>query len=171
MINKFAKSIKHVYNIINRGCDKKMKAIDIANWFLSMNNYMQNITDTEYITNMKLQKLLYYAQGLHLSKYSKPLFKEKILAWEHGPVVREVYDIFKSYGGDGITYTGTQVELSQDTEFLLEKVYELYGQYSAWKLRNMTHSEKPWQTTPRNVEIKKELIKDYFNETKLCELQ
>jgi uncharacterized phage-associated protein len=42
----------------------------------------------DVISNLKLQKLLYYAQGFYLAIYGKALFEEDIVAWEHGPVVR-----------------------------------------------------------------------------------
>lgn len=140
----------------------KIDAKQVAQWFLNKNNFMQNLTDTENITNMKLQKLLYYAQGYHLAIYNKPLFGEKILAWEHGPVIKEVYDEYKKFGGDGIEFDGSIVDFSPQVEEFLEKIYGYFGQYSAWKLRNMTHSESPWQDTVQNKEIKKELMKEFF---------
>src|SRR5690606_9826421 len=48
-------------------------------------------------TYMKLQKIVYYAQVESLVHYSKPLFKEKILAWKGGPVVRELFEKHKGY--------------------------------------------------------------------------
>ena len=48
------------------------------------------------LTNMKLNKLLYFAQGYYLKKYGRPLFDNAIEAWEHGPVVPEVYSAYKS---------------------------------------------------------------------------
>ncbi len=49
------------------------------------------------VTNLKLQKLIYYAQGIALGNYTEKLFGENILAWEHGPVVKEIYDKYKVY--------------------------------------------------------------------------
>ena len=42
-------------------------------------------------TYMKLQKIVYYAQVESLINHSKPLFKEKILAWRGGPVIKELF--------------------------------------------------------------------------------
>ena len=53
-------------------------------------------------THMKLQKLLYYMQGYHVAALGQPLFSEAIEAWEHGPVVREVWYEFKKYAADDI---------------------------------------------------------------------
>ncbi len=122
-----------------------------------------NFEDSEYITNLKLQKLLYYAQGFYLARTNTPLFKEDFLAWEHGPVVRKIYDKYKSNGANGIKYDEDfKVTIDVETEKILEEVYEKYGQYTAWKLRNMTHEEKPWQETPRNEVIPKNKIEEYF---------
>lgn len=58
--------------------------------------------DSEYITNLKLQKLLYYIQGEYMAKMNTPLFNDDFLAWEHGPIIREVYDKYKQNGSYGI---------------------------------------------------------------------
>ena len=44
------------------------------------------------------------------------------------------------------------------------EVYEVFGKYSAWGLRNMTHQEDPWKNTPNSGVISKESIKKYFKE-------
>ncbi len=118
----------------------------------------------EIISNLKLQKLVYYAQGFHLAMHNKVLFNEDILAWEHGPVVESLYFDYRHYAGNAIpqpidfdesVFTTSQNEL-------LREVYEVYGQFSAWKLRNMTHSERPWLETNRNGIISTELMKEFF---------
>jgi hypothetical protein len=45
----------------------------------------------------------------------------------------------------------------------LEKVYTVFGQFSAWKLRAMTHQEIPWMATPRGQVIKVKLLTEYFS--------
>lgn len=136
---------------------------DIAEWFLNKNRVQMNFEDSEYITNLKLQKLLYYAQGYFLAKKDEALFKDDFLSWEHGPVVRRIYDKYKANGANGIKYDSDfKANIDDETERILEEVYNEYGQYTAWKLRNMTHEEEPWKTTPRNEIITKTKIKDYF---------
>lgn len=120
----------------------------------------------ENISNLKLQKLVYYAQGFHLAIHGTQLFEEPVLAWEHGPVVENLYHEYKQFGSQGIpmpanfnpeVFTKKQVEL-------LNEVYEVYGQFSAWKLRNMTHSERPWIETPRNAAIDPALMMEFFKD-------
>ncbi|MCI5892103.1 MAG: DUF4065 domain-containing protein [Clostridiales bacterium] len=138
-------------------------AIDIANWFLSENRRRMVEEDSDYITHLKLQKLLYYAQGCYLAIKNKPLFKENILAWAHGPVVYEVYQEFKQYGSNPIEFLDDyNNNIDIETQGILKEVFDTFGQYSAWKLRQMTHEEAPWLKTPRNEIIDKEIIKDFF---------
>jgi uncharacterized phage-associated protein len=129
--------------------------------------YFLCLTDSDVgdlISNLKLQKLVYYAQGFHLAMFDEVLFDEPIVAWEHGPVVEQLYHYYKHFGNQAIP----QPETIDDSIFtekqiaLLKEVYEVYGQFSAWKLRNMTHSEKPWIETNKNAVISTELMRDFF---------
>lgn len=148
--------------MFNKG---KYNAIDIANWFLNENRKQMNFEDSEYITNLKLQKLLYYAQGYYLSQKNESLIKEDFLAWEHGPVIRTIYDKFKRYGSNGIQYEDDYNDnLDEETNSILKKVYNHFAQYTAWKLRDMTHNEEPWKNTVRNNIIPKKDIEKYFKE-------
>ena len=78
-----------------------MKAIDVSNFFI---NLALN-TDDDSVTNLKIQKLLYFAQGYALSKLGRPLFPDAIEAWEMGPVVPSVYNALKSNGRNPIPQT------------------------------------------------------------------
>ena len=142
------------------------KAIDVAKWFLYREN--KDIISDEFssISNLKLQKLLYYAQGTFLAIKGLPLFNESIIAWHHGPVVMEVYDIYKNHKGNPIPYNGDfdVNEFDNEEQNLLENVYETFGQFSAWKLRDMTHGESPWLETEHMAIISNEKIKTYFEE-------
>jgi uncharacterized phage-associated protein len=119
-----------------------IRATDAARYFLSLSD--EDAGDT--ISNLKLQKLLYYAQGFHLALFDAPLFGDRIEAWTHGPVVPSVYHDYKAHGSGAIPIPGDFDPLSVDeqTRELLDEVNDVYGQYSAWKLRNMTHVESPW---------------------------
>lgn len=117
-------------------------ALNVAKYFLSMAS--EDSGDT--ISNLKLQKLLYYAQGYHLAFFDKPLFGEPIKAWQHGPVVPEIYLHFKEYGNGAIPKQKANLAgLTKKQLKFLEEIYRVIGQYSAWKLRDMTHSEPPWK--------------------------
>ena len=144
----------------------KYKASDVANFLIYLTS-----TFCDDMTNMKLNKLLYYAQGHYLQKYGEPLFSDKIYAWEHGPVVKNVYTIYSNYKSDPICqYDAKAIDVitNADKVFLLNIARE-YCRYTASALRSMTHTPKsPWDQTQKDAEIKTNLIKEYF---KLSEKQ
>lgn len=162
----------------------RYSAKDIANWFLWKNKVEQLENETEYddkyevyegLSHLKLQKLLYFAQGLSLAINNEPLFPDKIYAWTHGPVVKEVYDKFKKYGRNDIELSINDkemkiiesIESNSKTSNILNLVYENFGIYTAWQLREMTHVPSgPWETTVRtkgmDKEIDSKLIRNYF---------
>ena len=74
------------------------------------------------------------------------LFSENIETWTHGPVIPVLYRAYKEYQSGAIP-SPTDLDFSiycQDTTDLLNEIYSVFGQFSAWKLRNMTHAEPPW---------------------------
>ncbi|MBC6455939.1 MAG: DUF4065 domain-containing protein [Hormoscilla sp. SP5CHS1] len=75
-----------------------LNCYDVANYFLAQ----QDESAGDLISNLKLQKLVYYAQGFHLAIYVRPLFTEAIAAWTHGPVVPELYEYYQKYGNCAI---------------------------------------------------------------------
>lgn len=136
-------------------------ALDIANKILAK-AFCSN--SEELISNMKLQKLLYYQQGFHLACFGTPLFDEEIEAWMYGPVVPSVYEYFKTHDNRGIEHSETPVSLSLEEESLFNEVYRVYGKYSAIGLMEMTHNETPWKSTPVKVGsvISKDKMKQFF---------
>lgn len=100
----------------------------------------------ENITNLKLQKLLYYAQGFHLAISGEPLFEEEIQAWLHGPVVPEVYSRYRSFTYNDIDerYDMRMGDLTAEERELLDDVWNMFKKYSGKVLEEMTHNEDPW---------------------------
>jgi uncharacterized phage-associated protein len=139
-----------------------LTADDIAKYFLKLSD---DPGSGELLSNLTVQKLCYYAQGFHLALYGKPLFKEKIEAWTHGPVIPTLYHKYKEYGAGPIPIPEDFDPNKYDaqTKELLNEVYEVYGQYSAWKLRNMTHGEPPWLEAKETAgEISLASMEKYF---------
>lgn len=139
-----------------------LSAKDIAEYFLCKSE--PEVGD--FISNLKLQKLVYYAQGFHLAMYGERLFQEDLVAWEHGPVVERLYHHYKDYRANFIP-PPVEFDISKFSKLqidLLDDVYKVYGQFSAWKLRNMTHSERPWLETPYGNIIPTELMADFFKD-------
>lgn len=122
------------------------------------------------ITNLKLQKLLYYAQAWSLAFYEKPLFSEEFEAWMHGPVVPALYHRFKHLRWSPIDEDVTPVE-DKELRSHLDKVLASYGKATAGELERLSHSERPWRdargdlapdASSRNV-IPKESIQEFFS--------
>jgi uncharacterized phage-associated protein len=147
----------------------KYTSDDIAGWFIHFNQKYIETEDAELISPMKLQKLLYYAQGAFLAIDDIALFDDEICAWPHGPVIPSVYSQYKKYGAGGIEKCETPVtkDIDAHTQAMLTGIYEKYGKYSASQLRNMSHSEPPYINASKvaNGLMTKESIKKYFAET------
>lgn len=141
-------------------------AQDIAIWFLLKNNAEvreHEATNDDYevyegITHLKLQKLLYYAQGICLALKGEPLFKENIEAWQHGPVVKEVYGAFSMFGRENIEIEMDkekeeivkEIESNKEVSEVLNLTYDNFAIYTAWQLRQMTHEDNtPWDITQK----------------------
>ncbi len=139
-----------------------LSAKDVARFFIKKGS-----DEDDDITNLKLQKLLYYAQGFHLALFGKPLFEEDIEAWTHGPVVPEVYHKDKKYVKNPLPVEGVDdvmKNLTDDQIGFLYEIWSVFGQYSPWKLRDMTHQEKPWMDHEKDASvISKDELKDYFS--------
>jgi uncharacterized phage-associated protein len=139
-----------------------LSAQRIADYFLARVEEEEG----ELISNLKLQKLLYYSQGFHLALYEDALFPEEIEAWNHGPVVPEIYHKYKAFGSNALPRPEDfdAARYNDEMTGFLEEVYSVYGQFSAWKLRQMTHEEAPWKEAfarNRGV-ISHDSLKDFF---------
>lgn len=115
-------------------------------------DYFRSLSNPEFgdlLSNLKLQKLCYYAAGIIAAVRNDdndPLFRQQIEAWQHGPVVPSEYRRFRDYGSGNIPAVEGEdfSDIDARDRAILDDVFNFYGQYSAWKLRNMTHEERPW---------------------------
>ncbi len=118
------------------------------------------------VTNLKLQKTLYYVQGYYLARFGKPLFEDEIVNWAYGPVVPEAYFQFCSYGATAITPEPMKTVFSglnnSETGYVC-KVINACLQRTARQLVEKTHTEAPWRNTFRNQTIDAISIKDFFS--------
>lgn len=144
-------------------------AIDIAKTIINIyNSKIDEVVEKvdsipEYITHLKLQKLLYYVQAMCLLIFDKKAFPEKIYAWSYGPVIKEVYDNYRERHSEILNKEKDVKRLSSGMNEIINKVIDSYGSIEATKLIDFTHEEEPWKKTNINDEIKVNLIKDYFN--------
>lgn len=126
---------------------EEMRAIDTANLFIEL------LKDNKDTTNLKLNKLLYFAQLASFERFDEPLFDENIEAWDYGPVVQIIYHTFKRNGADPITDTSANVDFSRINKeklLLVIDVARKYGSYSADLLVDVSHQPgSPWEKTFR----------------------
>ena len=104
------------------------------------------------ITNLKLQKVLYYVQVYSLQNQGRALFDDDFQAWRHGPVIPEVYDIFRKYVSDDIkeddqTVLGNRIEIDETSKSMIEKIVEKTLPLDAWDMVYKTHETRPWKDT------------------------
>lgn len=154
------------------------KVLDIARYIINYSN------DNGYgISNLKLQKLLYFVQAefLAFTEKKQPCFGEEIEAWGFGPVIPVVYHEFKQYGSVNIPSIDEYSEITDDWEVVKRKfnidciepedrevindIVDGFADYSATALVTITHQQRPWRKvyqSGRNNIITKKSIKEYF---------
>lgn len=128
------------------------------------------IGTSKEVTNLKLQKMLYYLQMFTIGKYGKPLFYENIEAWTYGPVVPDAYYKFKKHEDNVIRHIIPNEEEIEDDElrFFLIKNIRILDEYSAMDLIRLSRKVgTPWSIVWGRGEgrlglIPINLISDYY---------
>jgi uncharacterized phage-associated protein len=121
------------------------------------------------VSNMKLQKLLYYTQGIYVAVNGAddPLFADRIFAWDHGPVITTVYQEYCRYRKRALPLEDRPT-LSKYDSSIVEEVYRVFSTFSGWQLRVMTHAEAPWKEHYRphelNIEIPRADLETHFKQ-------
>lgn len=121
------------------------------------------------ISNLKLQKILYFVQAEMLVARNKPCFLATIEAWIFGPVVPQIYRQYRIFGNASIPYVGRDSfgEIRNEDRELLNGIIDECGQYSASTLVQITHQQSPWRDAyakGNNSEITRESIYRFFSE-------
>lgn len=119
-------------------------ALAVANAFIQLAEQ-----EGASISNMKLQKLVYFAQGFYAAfNNGQALFEEEIEAWKYGPVIPDLYHKFKIYLAGAIPPTHPYRDttpLNANERAVVEWVYKNLGQHSAIKLSDFSHTQgSPW---------------------------
>ena len=137
------------------------KAIDVASYILQ---------EKGRLTGYQLQKLLYYSQAWCLVTQDRPLFPEAIRAWEHGPVVCEVYrEHAHQYKVSMSDMGGDPKDLSSEDIAVVDAVLDAYGDMSGEDIEDLSHHEDPWRnvfdgtSTWRSPVISDEAMVSYYS--------
>lgn len=150
----------------------------------SIANLLLDMADTRGValTNLSINKILYFLHAWYLAKFDAPLLDSKIEAWDYGPVIREVYSEFKKYGPGPILDRAQRFDIAQlkkvaayddvstgDFSFI-ESQFEKYSAYTAGRLVSISHEKGgPWDKVYNEsgrvnpgMEISDDLIREYF---------
>ena len=153
----------------NKNNKSPVSAKDVAKYFIGKASSSKYASSSSGITNLQLQKLLFYAQAEYFNKHQRKLFEEEIQAWDYGPVVKEVYDWLKPCGGYNIIdfdidQSSCKEIRNKDLKLFLDKVWKDYSKYSAWFLTEKTHKRNSvWDKVYKrgeNETIPLEALKD-----------
>lgn len=133
--------------------------------------YVANDTGS-FISNLKLQKLVYYAQAWHLGIYDTPLFDDDFEAWVHGPVIPWLFHKYKEFGWKPILKEVQKPEFPPQLEEFLEDITEVYFIREGLELEMMTTREDPWiyarkglaRDEPSHAIITKDSMRSYYKE-------
>ena len=140
------------------------------------------------VTNLSLQKLIYFAHAIMLVEKKRPLVSVEFEAWQYGPVLPSVYQALKSFGSSSVDQpiTGlnpvtreqkTLEELDDlDSKDVCNRVVMSLAHLSPGRLVDLTHAtEGPWdfvvkQATERanlGLRISNEVIAERFGKHKV----
>lgn len=112
----------------------KYNALDVADYIVD-----KCIGDRCPITNLQLQKILYFLQRYYLQKERDPLFFNEIQAWQFGPVVPDVYYKYCVFGAMPINRTNTKSEIDYADRLLIDPIVEENMSKAPWDLVQETH--------------------------------
>lgn len=134
-------------------------ALTIARYIID-----KSFKDGMPVSNLRLQKLLYFVQGWSYVVKREPLIKENFYAWQYGPVIPEVYFEYNGYVGTPIRMTYNDIIISDLDKEIINYILRLLKQYNDWVLVSLSHEEGgPWDKHKHNRSIiPKNEIKGYF---------
>lgn len=152
---------------------KKISYTDIADYFIALSNETGSL-----ITNLKLQKLVYYSQAWHIAMFETSIFEEEFEAWIHGPVLPELFNQYKNTyyhpierdDLNGHSLDVLRKKFGKTLSNLIENVVEEYFGMESYALEQTTHAEEPWlnarkglsQDAPSHAIISKNSMKNYY---------
>ena len=97
------------------------------------------------IDEMKLHKLMYFAQRESYVLYDEPLFDGTFYGWKYGPVLKEVRQLYKE---NDLTFSGTADENLQK---IMDRIFDRYAEKTSWSLSRLTHGEYSWQNSRKGI--------------------
>lgn len=112
-------------------------------------------TRSKPISNLQLQKILYFLQTVYGKNYGSLLFEDCFRAWPYGPVLPEIYKEYSSYGSSPIVEKYPELDMSAffPIQSFLDSGIDFLRAKSPWDLVKLSHAENsPWSRAWRNGE-------------------
>lgn len=120
-----------------------------------------------FITNLKLQKLLYYVQGEFSRCRKKRLIADDFYAWQLGPVIPKVYYKYSVFSSAIIPSQLQTKSFDQADSIIIDEALEKYAYQSTWSLVDLSHKQDPWKYNYEifgsGALIPYETIQDFFS--------
>ena len=127
-----------------------VRAIDVARYLVKL-----AIEQRVPLSNLQLQKILFFLQREWMRNTGSPLFEDDFEAWQYGPVIRAVYNVFSVFGGEKIadldeidyfaelygTDSGDESRLTADQIDSIASIATIYFYIKPWDLVEMSHKE------------------------------
>lgn len=136
-------------------------ALDVAKYIL------QN--STKGLSNLELQKTLYFSEINYIKKYKKHLINDDFEAWQFGPVVRKVYYEYRFYRANSIDKPQEPILIDNDAKEILDKTIEECNKKSYWKLVEESHKKDGAWEQCFNKDVKKTIPKEKIKQEALNE--
>lgn len=111
---------------------------------MNVASYICNRYYNEYnsrIDEMKLHKLLYFAQRESLIQRETPLFDAVFYGWKYGPILKEIRIAYR----DNSFYSIVPQDVISRIVLIIDKVFEEYAGRDSWSLSRLTHGEYSWK--------------------------
>lgn len=121
----------------------QMNALEISKWFIK--NQFDSPRDT-YDGNMKLQKLLYFAQLIHVAKNGELLFNDEMRAYRNGTVINNVRFFYRDHHNELIAESHVFNEIEDESvKQTLQLTVEVFGDMSPRELSDLNHELSSWK--------------------------
>lgn len=126
-----------------------MKALTLAQYIIN-----KSLQEKEPISNLQLQKILYFLQVQYYHFSREFLILDDFYAWQYGPVIPDVYYKYCNHGGFKIlSESNTDDDIELEIASFVDREIKPLRQLSPWDLVEKTHQKGgAWDQTYQNGE-------------------
>lgn len=96
-------------------------------------------------SELKLQKLMYFAQREAIAITGEPLFENQFEGWQYGPVLTELRHFFEE------DQMKIKIDLDETSKYIIDNTVTRYGKYEPWYIANLSHKETSWKNSRKGL--------------------